>query len=199
MQAIGSLMNVSIPSWALVLIFAAVKFFPGLLGIPVGVGKGSPAAPLDESVVMLQGLRPQPGAPGKVVVIERWATWCPPCVASVPHLNGLHAKYGGRNDFELVGVTDETDQEKIRDFMLLHGVRYPIGLDTKGVVARGYPSIGIPNATIVGVNGVVYWRGHPMSMDEPLEQALNGAVAAPHGGVAGAAAPTMTEDTKRAE
>ena len=183
------------------LIFACVKFFPGLLGISEGVVKGVPAAPLDESVVMLQGLRPQPGAAGKVVVIERWATWCPPCVASVPHLNGLYAKHAGRGDFELVGVTDETDQEKVRDFLQLHGVRYPIGLDTKGVVARGYPSMGLPNATIVGANGLVYWRGHPMTMDEPLEQALCGAVATPLGGTAvgAAAAPTTTEDTKRAE
>jgi hypothetical protein len=59
--------------------------------------------------------------------------------------------------------------------MTKHGMEYPVAIDTKGVVSRGYPSNGIPNATVVGSNGKVLWKGHPMSMDKHLEAAVSGA------------------------
>jgi len=194
-MAVASIAGIQLPFWVPVLVFLAASILPRLLSLG-GVSKGSPAAPLDNSVVMLQGDRPTPGAPGKVVVVERWATWCGPCVATIPHLNSLYDKYSGRDDVQMVAVTNESDSAKIQAFMAKHGMKYPVALDTKGVVDKGYPSAGIPNATIIGKNGLVYWNGHPAGMDAALEQAVNGAVAEP-------AAPSQPSsagaETKRSE
>ena len=163
-------------------IFCLLKVVPSFLGRGGGASVGQPAQPLDESVKMLQGHRPSPGTAegqGSVIVIERWATWCPPCVSSIPHLNKLYQKYSQqKDDVHFIGVTSETGVEpQLREFMAKHKMAYPVGVDTAGVVAAGYPSSGIPNATIVGRNGKVYWTGHPMSMDAPLQEAVDGAVA----------------------
>lgn len=175
---IGKVTGVEVPMWALALVglgvtFLSQKFASGGSGATIG----TKASVLDESVVFLQGGKATPGVAGKVVVIERWATWCPPCVASVPHLNALYTKYKGRDDFQLVGVTNETDEAKIMAFIEKHGMIYPVALDTKGTCARDYPSSGIPNATIVGCDGRIFWNGHPMKMDAPLEKALSGETA----------------------
>jgi thiol-disulfide isomerase/thioredoxin len=176
--AVATIAGADIPWWVVFLVFVLVRVLPGILGV---FGRsalvGKPAAPLDDSVVMLQGERPRPGSAGMVVVVERWATWCPPCVASIPHLNEVYAQHRDREDFQIVGVTDESDSAKVRAFMSEHGMTYPVAQDTKGLVGAHYPSMGIPNATIVGRDGRVFWQGHPMQMDAPLKQALDGAVA----------------------
>ena len=102
-------MNITLPTWAMLLVYVVAGWVQPMLFPDKSVGE--PAPPLDDSVEILQGSRPKVDG-GKVVVVERWATWCPPCVASIPHLNGLYQKYKGRVDF--VGVTDETDTAKIK-------------------------------------------------------------------------------------
>lgn len=209
-MAYGAMTGTTIPTWVLVVVFVVARFVvPMVLGLLGGAKEGTPAAPLDDTVLMMQGTRPTPGVRGKVVVIERWATWCPPCVASIPHINKLFEKYSDRDDFQIVGVTNETDQAKIRAFMAEHDMRYPVAVDSKGVVGAGYPSSGIPNATIIGRNGRVFWNGHPMGMDAPLAEAMNGAVKGPEGdgpesAAAGSAssfagAAATTAETKRTE
>jgi thiol-disulfide isomerase/thioredoxin len=131
---------------------------------------GKPAATLDDRVVYVQKdfARATPGIIGKVVVIEKWATWCPPCVKSVPHLNGIYNKYKENSEFQLVAITEENDRPLIESFIRQHNMCYPVAIDTTGTIARDYPSMGIPNATIIGKDGLIFWNGHPMSIDEPL-------------------------------
>ena len=137
-MVIGSVTGTTVPSWLLVVVFVAARFLPTILGFAGGGPKaGALAAPLDDSVVMLQGPLPDTRAEGVVTVVERWATWCPPCVATIPHLNKLFDEYGSRPDVQMVAVTNESDMGKIRAFMGQHGMKYPVGLDTKGVVAAG--------------------------------------------------------------
>ena len=75
--------------------------------------------------------------------------------------------------------------------MTKHNMKYPVAIDTKGVVSRGYPSNGIPNASVIGKNGKVFWKGHPMSMDNHLEAAVNGSVAGEAADLGKARAPTV--------
>jgi thiol-disulfide isomerase/thioredoxin len=89
---------------------------------------------------------------GKVVLIEFWGLNCPPCRASLPHMQGLYEKYGKRGNFVLIGSHCQTrDDEKIRALLKETGVTYPVYEFLK---VEGMPSFrGIPHAAIIDHKG----------------------------------------------
>ncbi|QEG43710.1 TlpA family protein disulfide reductase [Roseimaritima ulvae] len=120
----------------------------------------------------------------KVYIIEFWATWCGPCISSMPHLAETQTKYG-YDTVRLISVSDE-DVATIEKFLErevqgeddktyddLTSV-YSLTTDPDRSVSKDYMRAagqnGIPTAFIVGKTGLVEWIGHPMRMDEPLEQ-----------------------------
>lgn len=121
---------------------------------------------------------------GIVRVVEFWATWCGPCLQSMPHLSELQAEYGERVQF--VGITDE-DEETATAFLkrTAHDektwndlIGYTLAIDDKGNTAVSYLDAsgqpGIPSAFIVGRDGHIEWIGHPAVIDEPLAAVVNG-------------------------
>jgi cytochrome c biogenesis protein CcmG/thiol:disulfide interchange protein DsbE len=98
---------------------------------------------------------------GKIVVVEFWATWCPPCRKSIPHLIELYKKYGGQG-VVILGLTDEP-KAKVEPFAKEMGMIYPVGCGSKSSGAYGVT--GIPHAAIVDTAGNVVWDGHPMQPD----------------------------------
>ncbi len=121
--------------------------------------------------------------PGKVYVVEFWATWCPPCRDSIPHLTELQAKYGDRVVF--VGVSNE-DVATVKPFVAKLGdqMAYTVAVDPAGKVGNGYMTAfgqrGIPTAFIVDAEGRVVWLGHPMGdLKTVLDQVLAGTYTIP--------------------
>jgi thiol-disulfide isomerase/thioredoxin len=118
---------------------------------------------------------------GKVYVLEFWATWCGPCVASMPHLSKLQEQYKDY-DVTIIGISDET-LPKVMSFLfqtykrdgLLQNDRtnYVLATDPDESVKNDYfraaGRTGIPCSFIIGKEGHVEWIGHPMSMDDPLD------------------------------
>jgi len=95
---------------------------------------------------------------GKVVVVEFWSTWCPPCRASIPHLVELRSKLD-KSKVEIIGLTDEP-LEKIEKFAKDMKMNYTVGY---GSTSGGdYGVTGIPHAFIIGTDGKIAWDGHPM-------------------------------------
>lgn len=122
-------------------------------------------------------------APGMVYVVEFWATWCPPCRKSIPHLTELAKKYVDRVVF--VGVSNE-DLATVKPFVADQGdqMDYNVAVDTAGKVVDGYMTAfgqgGIPTAFVVDAAGKVVWLGHPMdNLDEVLDKVLAGTYAIP--------------------
>lgn len=113
----------------------------------------------------------KPDLAGKPMLLEFWATWCPPCRKSIPHLNELWGKYKDRG-LEIVGVTDEPAQ-KVRSFMRSMPMDYHVASDTTGRLGEKLGVTGIPHAFLVNKEGVIVWEGHPMSLtDAEVEKVL---------------------------
>ena len=117
---------------------------------------------------------------GKAIyVVEFWATWCPPCRASIPHLSELQAKLKNQG-VVMVGISDEK-ADKVKPFVTEQGAKmdYRVALDQDGQTYKSYMGGfgigGIPHAFIVNKQGKIVWHGHPMAgLDEALEAILAG-------------------------
>ena len=112
----------------------------------------------------VQWLDKKPETEGKPMIVEFWATWCPPCRSSIPHLNEIYAKYKDKG-LQIVGITDE-DRAKIKKFEKEVPIEYAVGLDANGKYAKPFGIKGIPHAVLVDKTGKVVWEGHPMSLKE---------------------------------
>ena len=113
----------------------------------------------------------------QVMVVEFWATWCPPCIKSIPHLTDMAKKF---KDVQFVGVSSEK-ADVVKKFVAKMGDKmdYNVAIDDDGKTSAGYMEEfgigGIPHAFIVDKQGRVVWHGHPMDgLDKAIEQVLAG-------------------------
>lgn len=117
---------------------------------------------------------------GKVVMLDFWATWCPPCRTEMPMMQRLHERYGDR--VLIVGVDFGEERGTVTNFIDRYGITYPILLDpTLENFYRWSPQFGLPKHYFVDANGVVLREipGElpPEAMLETLDQLLGDAPA----------------------
>ena len=89
---------------------------------------------------------------GKVVLIDFWTSWCPPCRREAPTLADAYRRFEGRG-VVFVGVAVWDSEEQAAGFVRELGVEYPNGLDSKGTIAIDYGLTGIPEKYIVDREG----------------------------------------------
>jgi len=120
--------------------------------------------------------------PGKLYVIEFWATWCPPCIASMPHLAELQNEYGD-DGLTIIGLTSNDPRnplEKVREMVAAKGdaLNYTIAWDSGRTTYAAYMDAagrkGIPCSFVVDQKGKIAYIGHPMFLDEPLGELVDG-------------------------
>lgn len=97
------------------------------------------------------------GLRGKVVLLDFWGSWCPPCRESVPILADLRRKFSNR-DFELVGISSDADEETLRSFVSSHHMNWPEFLDADGQVAGLFEIHGFPTYVILSRGGIIAFR-----------------------------------------
>jgi thiol-disulfide isomerase/thioredoxin len=114
---------------------------------------------------------------GKVVVIDFWATWCKPCIASFPMLQRVQKKYGDRKDFVIVGVSVDSDRSDLDKFLANHKMDWPIlfdnGKDNK--LAEQFDVNAIPSLWIVDKSGHIAAKN--VFAEEQLDSKISGLLA----------------------
>jgi thiol-disulfide isomerase/thioredoxin len=109
----------------------------------------------------VQGQAPPDGEP---VLLEFWATWCPPCRESIPHLNSIYEQYHPKG-LNVVGFSIE-DPETVKEFMHEVPIKYPVALDPQMRYTTALNVRPIPYAFLVNRAGKVVWDGQPMTLTE---------------------------------
>ena len=89
---------------------------------------------------------------GKVVVLNLWATWCPPCVEEMPSLEGLHRRMADRG-LVVLAVNEDENVEVVAPWVREHGLTLPVVLDPYGEVAWALGVSGYPETFIADRQG----------------------------------------------
>jgi thiol-disulfide isomerase/thioredoxin len=162
---------------------------------PAAEAKAEPAVTLKAGdkappIVIASWLRGEPVKqfePGKVYVVEFWASWCPPCREAIPHLTEI-AK--ANKNVVVMGIAaserrdvDGSDRrlEKLKSFVQKQGSKlgYRIGFDPDRSTGKPWMEAAgqtqILTAFIVGGDGKIAWIGHPIDIAEPLATAVTAA------------------------
>lgn len=115
---------------------------------------------------------------GRVCLLEFWATWCRPCVESVPDLNKLYDEYAPKG-LELIALSQDYSEDKLATFVKAQNIRYSVALDNGTVDLYGIT--GYPTTVLINHTGQIVWRGHPWTrgLEKQTKKALSNAPA-PH-------------------
>ena len=112
---------------------------------------------------------------GKVVVLDFWATWCPPCREELPYIEKLREEFSGQVQF--YGVNNE-DSGTVKNFLKSHKYELPVLMDAKRQVDRQYGISAIPTMFIIDKQGVIRQHFIGSRSEAKLRQAIQAVVAA---------------------
>jgi peroxiredoxin len=96
--------------------------------------------------------------PAKPVLINFWATWCPPCQAESPDLVKAYAQYADKVQFIGIDLTAQDSLPDLTAFIKKYGIKYPIAMDVNGTVAQQYQVLAIPASIFVNRQGIIVER-----------------------------------------
>lgn len=121
---------------------------------------------------------------GKVVFLNFWASWCPPCRAEARLLEAAWQKYKGQ-DVVFLGVNIQDREESAREFLQEFGVTYPNGIDRGSKIAINYGVWGLPETFFIDREGRITYKHIGAlgwnTLTAKLEEALQGVVSTKEG------------------
>ncbi len=102
----------------------------------------------DKPAISLESLR------GKTVYVDFWASWCAPCLRSMPLINELYGKYRDQ-DFEVIAINVDDPIEDGQDFLLDNPLDYLIAADTDNTVLNEFGVTGMPTSFLIDKDGII--------------------------------------------
>lgn len=94
---------------------------------------------------------------GRVVLLNFWATWCPPCREEMPSLNRLHRKFRDQG-FVVVAVATDRRSSDVKEYLAKHPVDFQVLIDTEMKTSRLYKVFSLPTSFLIDRNGVILKR-----------------------------------------
>ncbi|MBN1127191.1 MAG: TlpA family protein disulfide reductase [Sedimentisphaerales bacterium] len=111
-------------------------------------------------IVVSKWLTDEPKTDGKYVLVECWATWCPPCRRLLPKLSAFAEKYA--DSLVVIGISEE-EEEPVLQFMAENELKFHVGVDPQKRYKNALGVFGIPHAILIEPEeGVVVWEGFPL-------------------------------------
>ncbi|MGA3066384.1 MAG: redoxin family protein [Tepidisphaeraceae bacterium] len=149
---------------------------PGAQALQLTVGEGSQAPSfsltgLDGSQVSSSDLH------GSVYVLDFWATWCPPCIASLPKLDDLHQSMKDTG-LKVFAINEQEDKDTIQKFMDSKKLTLPVLMDADGSTLQAYGSDSIPHLVIVGKDGKILKVHEGVADEDAIRREVQDALAA---------------------
>jgi len=134
---------------------------------------------------------------GKVVLLDFWGTWCPPCRESVPMLADIRKKFLNR-PFQIIGISSDEDEQAWKSFIAAHHMDWSEYRDNSGQVQELFKINAFPTFIVLDRDGVIRFRQSGLSAglsQEELEEAINKALKRPSqfSGTAPPSAPAAEE------
>ena len=95
---------------------------------------------------------------GKVVVLDFWGTWCPPCVESVPELRNLHKRFSKEASFVLIGISSDRDEEVWKEFTDKNRMVWPQYRDQSRKILNAFNIRAYPTYIVIDHEGIVRYQ-----------------------------------------
>jgi cytochrome c biogenesis protein CcmG, thiol:disulfide interchange protein DsbE len=108
--------------------------------------------------VVEKWLTTEPKTEGKFILIDFWATWCGPCLRTIPELNEIYHKFGDK--ICVIGLSDESE-ETVRA-LKKPTIDYAVAIDPKKRMKSVLEVRGIPHVLLIDPSGIVRWEGFPL-------------------------------------
>jgi len=136
-----------------------------VLSLPLQIGQ--PAPPITAAAWLNGETRDLTGQP---VLVEFWGTWCAPCVAAMPHVQDLWARY--RDQGLRVAAISYEAPEVMRSFLEQHGYTMPVGSDPEKTCIEAFGVTSWPTTFVIDREGSIVYRGFPSGAEPFVQQVL---------------------------
>lgn len=90
---------------------------------------------------------------GKVVFLNLWATWCPPCREEMPSIQALRRQFAKTPDFVVLAVSEDSNPGQVADYIKKNNFNFRVLLDPRNMVGEAYDVSGLPESFVIGRDG----------------------------------------------
>ncbi len=143
---------------AMVFIAAAAVFLVSCSEKKATVAEGNIAPSLDIRDVKTGQTIDTSKFNGKVLFVNFWASWCPPCKEEMPSIEALHRDLMTNDNFQMITVLYKDEAKQAMDYLYAFSYTFPVFIDHKGVSAINYGVTGVPETYLIDKKGTLRKR-----------------------------------------
>ena len=173
-----TLMRFEALAWLALAVFLGTRLWPQVAAA-FGVASANAAAPDFQLITLAGDTLSTDRLRGKVVLVNFWATWCPPCRVEMP---GFQSVYDRKKDrgFVVLGIsTDATGRETVARYLAEHDISYPVAMATGGVVQQFGGASMLPSSFLIDRSGRIRHEVRGIFTSVALSQAVERLLAEP--------------------